>query len=179
MTMRRQVVRLGPGACGFRPARVGPALPRRLRRHTMRARWTALQPRGDCRLSLYRGTFSVQNKTGFTIHDVIVTHVVRTRNENYDAAVRAASLADGASTAPQWFQSLDGENDYWSVYFTIDYGPKDKGKIQYYREAKQCNYESSDSPQNCSVVLMVDKFSVNIPVTSSCLDNYLEHRSVR
>ena len=71
---------------------------------------------------------------------------------------------------------MDGENDYWDVTFTIFYDTDNKGKVLYYRNDKQCNYESADSGKNCSIVLMVDKFSVILPVTSSCMDNYLEEQ---
>ena len=126
-------------------------------------------------MSLYPGTFTVENKTGYTIHDVVVSQRVKTGIDQWSQAASLKTLADGATTQPYPFRSADGENDYWDVVFTIDYGPQ-KGRILYYREGKQCNYESSNSPKNCKIVLMVDKFSIITPVTSACLDNYLDHR---
>ncbi|WP_294256742.1 hypothetical protein [uncultured Sphingomonas sp.] len=117
-------------------------------------------------MSNYTGTFSVQNNTGSTITNVIVVHTCA----DFVNTIAAAQLANGQATPTSTLQSQTGSNDLWSVYYTL-------GSTLYYRVGKQCNYEQSDSPQNCSITLTVGEFSVNTPVSSSCTNNYMDSTS--
>lgn len=117
-------------------------------------------------MTTYLGTFSVQNNTGNTVTNVIVVHSCG----DFVNTIAAGQLANGQTTPTSPLQSQSGSNDYWDVYYT-------SGNTLYYRTGKQCNFDSSDSGQNCAITLTIGQFSVNTPVSSPCINNYMDSTS--
>ncbi len=109
----------------------------------------------------YSGSFVVTNSTGNTITNVSVTHTCA----SYTNVASASSLAPGASIPYTAMTAQSGSNDYWSITFTLN------GQV-YSRSKKQCNYMPSDSPQGVVIALYVKNWSIILPVTASCLNNY-------
>jgi hypothetical protein len=128
----------------------------------------------------YKGTFSVKNSTGGEISGVYVKHHAETifqQNTKEDTSVMVDVLANGASSEPAELYSETGVNDLWDVRFYV-YRPAPGGvrgtvPVHYVRLNKVCNYEQEDAPQNCVIEIKVGTFSVIMPVSSSCMDNYI------
>lgn len=108
----------------------------------------------------YNGTFTVVNCTNNTITSVTVTHTCG----SFTNSATAQSLAPGQSITAT-LNAKSGSNDNWSITFTMN------GQT-YSRSGKQCNYMPSDSPQTAIVALYTGNFSILLPATSSCLNNY-------
>lgn len=111
-------------------------------------------------MATYNGTFTVVNCTNATITNVSVVHTCA----SFTNSATAGSLAPGAAVATS-MNSQSGSNDLWSITFTMN------GQT-YSRSGKQCNYMPDDSPQGVVISLYLKNFSVLLPVTSSCLNNY-------
>jgi hypothetical protein len=109
----------------------------------------------------YNGTFTVVNGTGTTITNVTVTHTCA----SFTDTVVSETLAPAQSTKGQTLRAQTGSNDYWTISFQLNGQTKT-------RTNKQCNYEQSDAPGTCVVVLYAENFSILIPNTSSCLNNH-------
>jgi hypothetical protein len=107
----------------------------------------------------YSGTFTVVNCTGNTITGVTVTHDGYVHN-----TATAKSLEPGASVS-QVLNAQTGTSDDWTLSFTMN------NKV-YSRNAKRCDYETTDAPQTCIVALYLANFSIVMPVSSSCEHNY-------
>ncbi|WP_198018843.1 hypothetical protein [Azorhizobium doebereinerae] len=111
-------------------------------------------------MATYNGTFTVVNCTNNTISNVSVVHTCG----SFTNSATAGSLAPGQAVATS-LNSQSGSNDLWSITFTMN------GQT-YSRSGKQCNYMPDDSPQGVVISLYLKNFSVLLPVTSSCLNNY-------
>ena len=112
-------------------------------------------------------TCNVYNQTGGTITGLLVTHTW----DDIPSGTSVSVLDDGASVA-FGFETGSGATDYWTVRFT------DAAGACWYRTAKQCGVEQEDFDSAKSVVINLlpgsQGFSIEMPISDSCLDNYYD-----
>jgi hypothetical protein len=127
----------------------------------------------------YEGTFSVKNATGEKIYMVEVIHHAGSilGHLRQRGSLEAKSLENGASIQGGCLFTAAGVHDLWDVKFSVDRpawgGGGQMVMVRYVRLNKGCDYEPEDAPQNCEIELKIGSFSVKMPVSSSCLDNYI------
>jgi hypothetical protein len=115
-------------------------------------------------------TCSVTNQTGGTITSVSVVHLW---NQYHDApAPNPTPSLDNGDTISFQINVGSGGSDDWSVSFT------DASGACWYRNGKQCNVEEEDytsgSPVNINLLSGAQGFSIELPSSSSCTDNYYD-----
>ena len=123
-------------------------------------------------MSSWGGTMTANfvNSTGGTISNMAFSH---SWNDGTDMPIIPAgsTLADGA-TLPLTIHVGEGGSDTWSVKFT------DASGDCWYRDNKQCDVEQEDfaSGKPVTVQLLAGNvgFSVLMPVSESCVDNYYD-----
>jgi len=69
------------------------------------------------------------------------------------------------------FTGGSGSGDYWTLQFNLN-------GVTYYRNRKRCDVETEDlsapQPVNLNLLPPAQGFSVEMPVSSSCDDNYYD-----
>lgn len=109
-------------------------------------------------------TVNVNNQTNGPIYGAVCFHQW---NGNTNSG-GPQDLPDGGSFSFQINVGSGGSDD-WSVAFI------DGGGNGWYRNGKQCNVEESDyetGPININLLPSSTGFSVELPSSSSCTDNY-------
>jgi len=111
----------------------------------------------------------VTNQTGGTITDATAAHSWQASN----TSVGPQTLAQGQSMS-FGISVGSGGSDQWSIGFI-------SGGTKYYRTGKQCNVEESDldsgSPIFINFLPPSQGWSVELPSSSSCTDNYYDTSS--
>lgn len=115
-------------------------------------------------------TCVVTNQTGGPITKATTFHGWN----NGSQGPLAFSLEDGGSVSFD-FKTGSGHDDYWSVSFTDA-----EGNV-WYRDDKQCNVDESDyqsgKPVRINLLAPSTGWSVELPVSSGCPDNYYDQQT--
>jgi hypothetical protein len=112
-------------------------------------------------MSNYNGSFQIVNYTGQEITYAYVQHTCF----GTIATQTATNLATNAATAPQSFQSSDGDVDNWSIFCVLADGTR------YVRVNKQCDYTDDDDGETVLVIFYPNNFTILTPQSSACCNN--------
>ncbi|HEV3485265.1 MAG TPA: hypothetical protein VG106_07650 [Vicinamibacterales bacterium] len=114
-------------------------------------------------------TCNIINNTGGAITNVTFSHEW---NGGAQEPIFGTDPFPDGGTAPFTIQVGDGGSDLWSVQFT------DADGNCWYRKDKQCDVSEDDftSGNPVNAVLKAGKvgFSIELPVSTSCPDNYYD-----
>jgi hypothetical protein len=112
-------------------------------------------------MSTYSGYFIVTNNTGGTITSCVASHIA---SGQPTATLQPCTLANGQSSEKVPFTTESSSKDRWSVSFINSGNELRTGQ-------ENCGFESEDQGGTVTLNLAPEDFDVEMPVSSSCMDN--------
>jgi hypothetical protein len=112
-------------------------------------------------MSTYSGNFVVTNNTGGTITNCVVSHIC---SGQPTATLPPCTLANGETSKSIAFTTETSSKDRWSVSFVNSGNELRTGQ-------ENCGFESEDKGGTVTINLAPEDFDVEMPVSSSCMDN--------
>jgi len=109
-----------------------------------------------------KGSFIVINATNGPITDVVVVHKCNDKEETVNRPVMQKDAVSPLTS----MKSATWHEDLWSVSFKLADGQTRS------RQEKRCDYERSDSPQVCLIILYSEDFSIVDPNSIGCYFNH-------
>ena len=109
-----------------------------------------------------KGSFVIINATNGRINDVAVVHMCNGKADTFNLPI----MQKDDISPIKGMNSATWHEDLWSVSFKLADGQTRS------RQDKRCDYERSDSPQVCLIILYSDDFSIVDPVSDGCYFNH-------